>query len=278
MQLTLYHGTDGQNAVSILSGGLRASTVGRLGPGVYLTDDLDIAKAVAAHKGCQFVVTVKADVGKAKDYGPGPTDAGWNANFDSATATHPPWPGVSQTVFTEFCIADVARVTVVHVEGFVAPTPQAGIAFNQPKFIVNVAHSKFLDTHGTSVWLWGDGKDVGRYPDNLRWELRPTGQADTYYIVNKTHRKFLDTHGQSGGKGVWVWQGAHFLDLGQHPENLQWQLKPVAGMPDTYYIISVAFSKFLDSHGTDVWVWGDGKDVGQHPAALQWKICDMNGL
>ena len=99
-------------------------------------------------------------------------------------------------------------------------------------------------------------------------EMRATGQADTFYIVNVEHKAFLDSH----GKGVWVWQGKHVLDVGSIPMNLQWRLQPVDGQLGAYYIINAAHLKFLDSHGSDVWVWGDGRDVGQDPTAIQWML------
>ncbi len=138
MHMTLYHGTDGANAASILGEGLRASTGGRLGAGVYLTDDKDAAKQVARHRGLQFVVTVDVEIGTVKDYGSGNTDAAWHGTFDVATAKHPPWAGVRHS-FVEYCIADAKRVRVVRVEGAVAP--QTGNPFEQPQFIVNVKHS-----------------------------------------------------------------------------------------------------------------------------------------
>ena len=266
MHMTLYHGTNGANAASILGEGLRASTGGRLGAGVYLTDDKDVAKQVARHRGLQFVVTVDVEIGTVKDYGSGNPNAAWHGTYDVATALHPPWAGVQHS-FMEYCIADANRVRVVRVEGAVA----TGNPFDEPQFIVNVNHSKFLDTDGRDVCLLGDGKDAG-ISDSRRWEIRATGQADTYYIVNVKHKAFLDSHGQTGGKGVWLWQGKHGLDVGSYPKNLQWRLQPVDGQPGAYYIINAAHSKFLDSHGSDVWVWGDGKDVGFYPAMIQWRL------
>jgi hypothetical protein len=266
MHMTLYHGTNGANAASILGEGLRASTGGRLGAGVYLTDDKDVAKQVARHRGLQFVVTVDVEIGTVKDYGSGNPDAAWHGTYDVATALHPPWAGVQHS-FMEYCIADANRVRVVRVEGAVA----TGNPFDEPQFIVNVNHSKFLDTDGRDVCLLGDGKDAG-ISDSRRWEIRATGQADTYYIVNVKHKAFLDSHGQTGGKGVWLWQGKHGLDVGSYPKNLQWRLQQVDGQPGAYYIINAAHSKFLDSHGSDVWVWGDGKDVGFYPTMIQWRL------
>ena len=48
--LTLYHGTNGDNAASILNAGLQASTDGRLGTGVYFSDSKAVATSIAALK------------------------------------------------------------------------------------------------------------------------------------------------------------------------------------------------------------------------------------
>jgi predicted Rossmann fold nucleotide-binding protein DprA/Smf involved in DNA uptake len=39
-------------------------------------------------------------------------------------------------------------------------------------YIVNVGHKMFLDTHGGSVRVWGDGVDVGHVPQNIQWALK----------------------------------------------------------------------------------------------------------
>lgn len=270
MELTLFHGTDGANAASILEHGLRSSTNGRLGAGVYCTDDEEVAKKIARCRGLMFIVKCTVNVGKVADFGDGPTDGTWrDKGFDSATAAHPPWAGVTHN-FTEICIADSSRVKVVGVEGMVSPP---GPFAAGPHFIINAGCQKFLDSNdGDAVALWGDGIDIGDYPDNIRWELRPVaGAANSYYIVNRAHQKFLDTHGQTGGKGAWLWRGAHWLDVGSIPENLQWRLEPT-GAADTYFVVNVGHSKYLDSHGDDVWVWGDGRDAGDHPAYISWRI------
>jgi hypothetical protein len=72
--LTLYQGTNGDNAASILNAGLQASTDGRLGTGVYFTDSKAVATPIAAYKGLAFVVTCEVqprttiDCDKTKNY------------------------------------------------------------------------------------------------------------------------------------------------------------------------------------------------------------------
>ena len=145
---------------------------------------------------------------------------------------------------------------------------------DRPWYIVNVAHQKYLDTHGREVSLWGDGTlDIGTASQNLLWELRSAGPEDIYYIVSVAHQRYLDTDGGTGGKDVWISRDAKSLDVGDSPSNLQWRLKAVDGIPNTFYMINVGHSKFLDSHGSDVWVWGDGRDIGDNPSCIQWRLC-----
>ena len=254
MLLTLYHGTDGTNAESILRNGLRPSANGRLGAGVYLTDDREIALSVARSQMWgnkhRFVITAQVDLGAVQDYGEGGTDAAWRTHYDSAMAIHPPWPGVCSDNFQEYCVASPGRVEITHVEGIVAQ------ARGGHHFVVNVGHQKFLDSHGQSAQMWGNGRDKGNYPNNLTWEFRPcVGTTDVYYIAHKPSGKYLDTWGDD----VKLWRGDNAVDVGAMPENIQWRLRPVGGVPDTFYIINVGHNMFLDSpNGHHLQVWGNG--------------------
>ena len=123
--IRMFHGTDGANAASIISSGLRASADGRLGPGVYLTPDQVVASTIAQHRGLQFVVECEVTVGKVYNFDVGtgalpPRQKTWAASgFQSAQSMHGPWAGVA-TPFCEYCIHDPAAVRVIKVDGFVA--------------------------------------------------------------------------------------------------------------------------------------------------------------
>ena len=181
-------------------------------------------------------------------------------------ALHPPWIGVIDHCFPEFCVSDVTKIKLTHVEGFVTDhiTP---IITPATYYVISEGHRKFLDTHGTDVWVWGNGVDVGKWPGNIQWQfVLVAGSTDTFYIISEGHRKFLDTH----GKEVKVWGDGQAI--GQYPAYIQWRLKPVAGKETTFYIINVGCGKFLDTHGKGVWVWGDGVEIGGFPANIQWKL------
>lgn len=94
------------------------------------------------------------------------------------------------------------------------------------------------------------------------------GQLDhtvpAYYVHNIGNPCFLDTHGEK----CWVWGDG--VTLGTDPGNLQWLFIPVAGEPETFYIIHKSFMAFLDSHGQHVSLWGDGRNIGEAPQNIQW--------
>lgn len=274
--LTLYHGTNGDNAASILNAGLQASTDGRLGTGVYFTDSKAVATSIAAYKGLAFVVTCEVqprttiDCDKTKNY------KGWHGAYDCATAQHPPWAGATHH-FTEYCVPKKTRIRVVHVEGFVS-RPTVDIFPSAAYYVINKGHSKFLDTNGKSVQVWGNSRnnDYGPSPKNIRWRFDPVdGTLDTFYIVNEGHLKFLDNDFDRQGGPVTVWGDGR--DVGQIPANIQWQLRPVDGKAGIYYIVNVGHKMFLDTHGGSVWVWGDGVDVGHVPQNIQWALKIVTG-
>lgn len=144
----------------------------------------------------------------------------------------------------------------------------------RPVYITNVGHPSFLDCTSAQglgkydVTVWGDGVDVGQYPDYIQWILKPVeGEAETFFIVNKAHNKFLDSH----GRGVWLWGDG--VDIGQDPDGIKWRREVVAGTGDTFYLIHKKSNKFLDSPGgPQVSLWGDGVNKGEIPQNLQWQL------
>ena len=141
-------------------------------------------------------------------------------------------------------------------------------------YITNVGHPSFLDCTSAQaagkydVSVWGDGADVGQFPDYIQWALKPVvGEAATFFIVNKAHNKFLDSH----GRGVWLWGDG--VDIGQDPDGIKWRREAVPGAVDTFYLIHKKSNKFLDSPGgSRVSLWGDGANKGEIPQNLQWQL------
>merc|ERR1719473_2277908 len=70
-----------------------------------------------------FLVEVEVDPGRCYDFDNGTEDMGprkknWESKgYDSATARHPTWNGVWKPPFTEYCIANTSRITIIRVEG-----------------------------------------------------------------------------------------------------------------------------------------------------------------
>ena len=107
--------------------GLRPGINGRLGPGVYFTDSLQVAENISQNRGSGnggAVFECMVNLGRIK-YLRRSKDSFWqNEEFDSAQAIHPPCTGISTGEFTEFCLKDarkcsLRRVTVTegHDEG-----------------------------------------------------------------------------------------------------------------------------------------------------------------
>ena len=124
---TLYHGTKGEHAASILATGLRPSASGRLGAGIYFTFDKDVAIAIAKHRGLQFVVTCEVDIGNSYDFDQGGSATWAVEGFDSARSKHPRWCGVGP--FIEVCVSDPKRVKRMHVEGYIPNPPSVRFVF-----------------------------------------------------------------------------------------------------------------------------------------------------
>ena len=117
----LYHGAPGQVAASIMTNGLKPSRGGRLGAGIYLTDNKQLAERAAKRNGHQFVVSCYVELGTMAKVPKGQLDShgSWrNHGCDSCTGTHPAWLGIPP--FTEYVVADPSRVIIFKVEGFVA--------------------------------------------------------------------------------------------------------------------------------------------------------------
>jgi hypothetical protein len=136
---TLYHGTDGKNAESIINSGLRISTHpnARIGPGVYFTLDKEHAKTVAIDAARRngsggnprpFVVTCQVITGRQYDFDQGSTHGNgtlcpksqvWaNYSFQSATSMHPAWGGIPAP-FREVCVHSIGAVRIESVEGII---------------------------------------------------------------------------------------------------------------------------------------------------------------
>ena len=121
MPVTLYHASVYNNISSINSNGLRASTRGRLGQGVYLTTQSE-AKTIAKHRQKQnnqskwVVFKVRADLGDCKDNGSNNDTRGlWENTHDSCVGMHPGWEVPGMSAFREWCVpAD--RCTVIDYE------------------------------------------------------------------------------------------------------------------------------------------------------------------
>lgn len=118
---TLYHGTRVTSISPISLTGLKGSSSGRLGPGLYLTTKAEAFK-IAEHYGVGTgvaVFEVRVNISSCKDLGSaGDTGGSWMSGYNSATSMHPPWAGIP-VPFREWVIKDPTkcRIKGLHMIG-----------------------------------------------------------------------------------------------------------------------------------------------------------------
>ncbi|XP_041701015.1 grass carp reovirus (GCRV)-induced gene 2o [Coregonus clupeaformis] len=117
---TMYHGTYLKFAQTIITGGFQRSSGGMLGPGVYVSRNIDKAKCypLNADKKDAIVLKLKVRVGKVKkiDIDNHPLQKTWHQNgYDSCWV--PPNCGMTaiKSGREEDCVWDPARIVVVDV-------------------------------------------------------------------------------------------------------------------------------------------------------------------
>ena len=120
----MYHGTTKQGAESIKRTGFRRSVDGMLGPGVYVSRDLQKASRYPLNvlERDRRVLVLNVNVGKVKkiDHQGHPLQKTWHAaGYD--TAWVPPNCGMVKSGLEEDCVWDPSRIKVTKV---IIPTPQ----------------------------------------------------------------------------------------------------------------------------------------------------------
>ena len=114
----MYHGTTRQNAQAILTSGFRQSKDGMLGPGVYLSRDLQKASRYPINhpESDRVVLTVSVNVGKviAIRYQNHPHQKTWHyLGYD--TAWVPPNCGMVKSGLEEDCVWDPNRIQIINI-------------------------------------------------------------------------------------------------------------------------------------------------------------------
>ena len=109
----MYHGTTRESAQSILSRGFQQSKDGMLGPGVYVSRDLQKASRYPLNlpEYLRVVIRMTASTGKVKriDYQGHPMQKTWHQHgYD--TAWVPPMSGMVPSGLEENCIWDPKRI------------------------------------------------------------------------------------------------------------------------------------------------------------------------
>ncbi|XP_047212404.1 uncharacterized protein LOC124862493 [Girardinichthys multiradiatus] len=118
----MYHGTTQTSAQGILKNGFHQSQGGMLGPGVYLSRDLEKASRypIDHPEWDKVVIKVKVNVGKVKaiNYQNHPLQKTWHdKGYD--TAWVPPNCGMVKSGLEENCVWDPSRIEIIE---FIRPT------------------------------------------------------------------------------------------------------------------------------------------------------------
>lgn len=114
----MYHGTTTASAHAICKSGFRQSKDGMLGPGVYVTRDLQKASRypLDVHISQRTVLKLHVNVGKVKkiDYQGHPLQKTWHSQgYD--TAWCPPNCGMVRSGLEEDCVWDPKRIKVINL-------------------------------------------------------------------------------------------------------------------------------------------------------------------
>nr|NP_001232920.1 grass carp reovirus (GCRV)-induced gene 2e [Danio rerio]ADZ76348.1 Gig2-like protein DreE [Danio rerio] len=143
----MYHGTTKTAAEKIRIQGFRASADGMLGPGVYLSRDLNKASRYPLDNPKErVVIRVKVNVGRVKriDRQHHPLQKTWHAEgYD--TAWCPPDCGMVTSGLEEDCVWDPKRITIIDI---IPPSPQNISKINPEDPVEGKEYTMF---HGTSI-------------------------------------------------------------------------------------------------------------------------------
>ncbi|MEQ2178139.1 hypothetical protein GOODEAATRI_010902, partial [Goodea atripinnis] len=114
----MYHGTTQSRAQSILANGFRQSQGGMLGPGVYLSRDLEKASRypVGHPEWDKVVIKVKVNVGRVKviNRKNHPLQMTWHY-YGYDTAWVPPNCGMVNSGLEENCVWDPRRIEIIRL-------------------------------------------------------------------------------------------------------------------------------------------------------------------
>ncbi|XP_061105437.1 uncharacterized protein LOC133133352 [Conger conger] len=143
----MYHGTSKEDAESIKRNGFTPSEDGMLGPGVYVSRDIQKASHYPRNvaEGHRRVLVLIVNVGKVKkiDHQGHPLQKTWHAKgYD--TAWVPPNCGMVPNGLEEDCVWDPCRIKVTSV---IKPKPQPCMGWSHSKPVNNSSYRMY---HGTT--------------------------------------------------------------------------------------------------------------------------------
>nr|XP_032812370.1 polyubiquitin-like [Petromyzon marinus] len=180
----MYHGTDVQGAHGILTQGFRRSARGMLGPGVYVSRDIEKARRypIGKPENTKVILKLRVNVGRVKkiDGQDHPLRLTWHdEGYD--TAWVPRGCGMVTSELEEDCVWDPERITVVGVEE--APSSKMKttfLAMLNPNEVVQIV---VKDLEGNSLRLMANlSESVLELKARIqsKWKVSPAQQRLAY--------------------------------------------------------------------------------------------------
>ncbi|XP_072224832.1 uncharacterized protein [Leuresthes tenuis] len=238
----MYHGTTRANARSIETSGFRRSSAGMLGPGVYLSRDLDKASRYPiGHPGHdRVVIKVKVNVGKViainrQDH---PLRKTWHdQGYD--TAWVPPNCGMVKSGLEEDCVWDPSRITILDflppgVSRLIAPKPDDNRFYvmyhgttraNAQSIKTSGFHQSSDGMLGPGVYLSRDLDKASRYPidhpEHDRVVVQVKVNVGRVIAINRQRHPLQKTWHYHGYDTAWVPPNCGMVPSGLE-ENCVW--------------------------------------------------------
>ncbi|XP_035985775.1 uncharacterized protein LOC118559161 [Fundulus heteroclitus] len=240
---TMYHGTTRASAQRILKAGFRQSKDGMLGPGVYLSTDLEKASRypINCPEEDKVVIEVQVNVGKVIviNYQNHPLQKTWHDHgFD--TAWVPPNCGMVKSGLEENCVWEPSRIRVIQlIEPTKVPVLSEDPADDRTYIMYHGTtqeyaqkiHQKGFERSkagmlGPGVYLSRDLQKASRYPINCPEEdrvvIKVKVNVGKVKAINCQNHPMQKTWHQNGYDTAWVPPNCGMVKSGLE-ENCVWE-------------------------------------------------------
>uniref|UniRef100_A0A672YMV3 Grass carp reovirus (GCRV)-induced gene 2j n=1 Tax=Sphaeramia orbicularis TaxID=375764 RepID=A0A672YMV3_9TELE len=186
----MYHGTTSTNAASIALWGFQRSADGMLGPGVYVSRDLQKASRYPINhpEHDKVVVRVLVKVGKviAINYQGHPLQKTWHQYYD--TAWVPPNCGMVKSGLEEDCVWDPSRI---QIQSFIKPQAVPARPFYGKTYVMYHGTTSTNSNISSITALWGFQRSADGMLGPGVYVSRDLQKASRYPINHPEHDKVV---------------------------------------------------------------------------------------